>query len=225
MTGHVEATSGVQELIDKLKNQGVVEGKVQADQIIKQAQVQASQIIESAKTESDRLFAEAKNKIEIEKASAQASIRLAFRDTELNLRSKFREAFSNYVRRLVSYELKDKEFIKQLVLVIASLKAPLVEQASKIEIELPAKLLESEGKEMQFTEEGKKRLGHLLLGITTEMLREGVVLKPSEELVGGIRVHLLGEDMEIDLSDEALSNMLLKYLLPRYRAIVSGQQE
>ena len=55
------------------------------------------------------------------------------------------------------------------------------------------------------------------------MLREGVELKPSDELQGGIRVQLLGEDMEIDLSDEALSDMLLKYLLPRYRAIVSGQ--
>ena len=137
MTNSVETTSGVQELIDKLKNQGVAQGEAQADQIIKQAQNEASRIVEIAKAEADRLFAEAKSKIEVEKSSAHESIKVAFRDTELNLRSKFREAFSNYLRRLVSYELQDKEFIKQLVLIIARLKAPLVEQSPKIEIEIP----------------------------------------------------------------------------------------
>jgi V/A-type H+-transporting ATPase subunit E len=224
MTNNVETTSGIQELIDKLKNQGVAQGEAEANQMIKQAQNEASRIVATAKAEADQLFVEAKHRIEIERSSAHESIKVAFRDTELNLRSKFREAFSNYLRRLVSYELQDKEFIKQLVLIIAKLKSSLVEQSPKIEIEMPAILLAGDEQEMQFTEEGKKHLGHLLLGITTEMLREGVELKASDELQGGIRVQLLGEDIKIDLSDEALSDMLLKYLLPRYRAIVSGQE-
>jgi hypothetical protein len=32
---------------------------------------------------------------------------------------------------------------------------------------------------------------------------------------------LVGEDLEIDLSDEALSEMMLKLLLPRYRKILA----
>jgi hypothetical protein len=32
----------------------------------------------------------------------------------------------------------------------------------------------------------------------------------------------VGEDLEIDLSDEALSELLLGYLIPRFRAIVTG---
>ncbi len=54
------------------------------------------------------------------------------------------------------------------------------------------------------------------------MLREGVDLKPSGETNGGMRVRLVGEDLEIDLSDEALSELLLGYLIPRFRAIVTG---
>lgn len=219
----VETTSGVQELIDKLKNQGVAQGEAQARDIIKQAQNEATRIVTSAKAESDQLFRETINKIDVEKTSAHESIRMAFRDTELQLRSKFRETFSNYLRKLVSYELRDKEFIKQLVLTIAKLKAPAIEQTPQIGVQLPAKMVETDGREMHFTKEGKKHLGHLLFGITTEMLREGVELMPSEALKGGIRVQLLGEDIEIDLSDEALSDLLLKYLLPRYREIVSGQ--
>ena len=223
MTNAIEITSGVQELIDKLKNQGVKEGEAQAEQIIKQAQSEAARLLSSAKAEADQLYADAKKKIEVEKKSAQESIRVAFRDTELALRSTFREAFSNYLRKLVSYEMQDKEFVKKLVLVIAGIKTPFIEKTSQIEVQLPAKLVEADGKEMRFTDEGKKHLGHLLLGITTEMLREGIELKPSDDLKGGIRVQLLGENVQIDLSDEAISDLLLKYLLPRYRAIVSGQ--
>lgn len=220
----VETMSGVQELIDKLKNQGVTEGQNQAEQIIKQAQKEASQMLSAAKTGADQLYTDAKKRIETEQAAAQEAIRVAFRDSELALRSKFREAFANSLRRLVAYETQDKEFIKQLVLAIAGLKAAAIREAPHIEVQLPAHIVESDGKGIHFTEEGKKQLGHLLLGITGKMLREGVEFKPSADFQGGIRVQLVGEDVSIDLSDEAFSNLLLKYLLPKYRAIVAGQE-
>jgi V/A-type H+-transporting ATPase subunit E len=65
---------------------------------------------------------------------------------------------------------------------------------------------------------------HLVLGISGDMLREGVDLKPSEDISGGIRIRLVGEDLEIDLSDQAISDLLLQNLLPRYRAIVTGAE-
>ena len=56
------------------------------------------------------------------------------------------------------------------------------------------------------------------------MLREGVDLKPSEDMSGGIRIQMVGEDLEIDLSEKAISELLLEFLLPRYRAILSGAE-
>lgn len=215
--------SGVQGLIDKLKNQGVDEGQRQAEQIIKEAEQEASRIIANAKSEADQLSSEAFHKIEVEKASAHEAIKIAFRDTEITLRSKFRAAFSSYLKRLVSLELKDREFLKQLVLVTAGLKTPEALQAERIDILLPAKLFESEEKETDLTPEGKIKLRHLVLGITGEMLREGVELDLSPDITAGIRICLVGDDLEIDLSDKALSDLLLHYLLPRYREIISGE--
>jgi V/A-type H+-transporting ATPase subunit E len=63
-----------------------------------------------------------------------------------------------------------------------------------------------------------------VLGISGELLREGVDLKPAESVGGGIRIRLVGEDLEIDLSDKAISELLLQTMLPRYRAIVSGAE-
>lgn len=218
-----EVTSGVQELIDKLKNQGVNEGERQANQLIKEAQNEASRIISEAKSESDRLLLEARHQIEVERNSAHDAIKNAFRDTEIALRSKFKEAFSLYLKQLVSLELRDKDFLKQLILAIAGLKKPKLDEADRAEILLPSKLFETEGSTTHLSQEGKKNLQHLVLGITGEMLREGVELKVSPDVSGGIRVRLVGDDINIDLTDEALSSLLLKYLLPRYRDIISGQ--
>ena len=41
-------------------------------------------------------------------------------------------------------------------------------------------------------------------------------------VAGGARVRLVGEDLEIDLTDDAVSQLLLKHLLPRYRAILQS---
>jgi V/A-type H+-transporting ATPase subunit E len=54
------------------------------------------------------------------------------------------------------------------------------------------------------------------------MLREGVEIIPSREVPGGVRVRVVGEDLEIDLTDGAVSKLLLKHLLPRYKSILEG---
>lgn len=223
MVETAEMSSGVQELINKLREQGVAEGQQQAHGIIQDAQNEAARIISKAQSQAESILSDAHRKIEVERTSAHEAIKIAFRDTELALRSNFREAFSAHLKRLVSYAMQDQDFIKQLVLVVAGMKTSEVASAARIEILVPANLFESDKRDPRLTPEGKQRLQHLVLGITNEMLREGVDLQVSSDFTGGIRVRLVGEDLEIDLSDDALSNLLLKFLLPRYREIVSGQ--
>jgi V/A-type H+-transporting ATPase subunit E len=58
------------------------------------------------------------------------------------------------------------------------------------------------------------------VALSGDVLRQGIELIPSNEVQGGARVRLVGEDLEIDMSDQALSQMMLKLLLPRYRKIL-----
>lgn len=217
-------TSGVQELIDKLKNQGVNEGQKQAEQILKEAHNKASRILTQAQAEVDKLLSETRHTLEVERKSSHEAIKIAFRDTEIALRSRVREAFSAHLKRLISLQLEDKDFIKELVLAIASVKTPEIAQASQVEVLLPSKIFETDENGTHLSKDGKKRMQHLVLGITDGMLREGVELKSSTDVKGGIKVRFTGKDIELDLTDEAFTDLLLKYLLPRYREIVSGQE-
>lgn len=209
----MKVSSGVQELITRLKDEGVKAGRDEAGRMTEEAQKKAAQIISQAKAEADQLMTETRAELETEKKAADASLKTAIRDTELMLESELKSGFAEHVKRLVSVELKDKEFLRQLILAVAGRVAPDVSVDKKAEVFVPRDL---------FTEEGKGNMHHMVLGIAGDMLREGVKIKKADTNEVGMRIRLVGEDVEIDLSDNAISDVLLKYLLPRYRAIMAG---
>ena len=223
MTDAAKVPSGVQGLINRLRDDGVKAGQEKADQVLREAREQAVQIVAKAKAEATDMLNKARIEIETEKAAAHESLRVAIRDTGLKMQAEVKTKFAAAVKRLVSMEMRDKEFLRQVILAIAGLAAgdkACGEQS--VNVLLPKELFETDEKDTRLTEEGRDRMRHLVLGITGEMLREGVELKPSEDMSGGIRIQMVGEDLEIDLSDKAISELLLEFLLPRYRAIVTG---
>jgi V/A-type H+-transporting ATPase subunit E len=214
--------SGVQELIGRLRDEGVKAGKQEAESVLQEARQQADQIVAQANAEADEIRVKARTEIEAERAASREAIQMAFRDTTLKLKSQVMAAFSDHVTRLVSMELRDKDFLRQAILAIFGQATQEVAKDQPVEVLVSEELFVTDEKGSRLTEEGKERLRHMVLGISGEMLREGVDLKPSGETNGGMRVRLVGEDLEIDLSDEALSELLLGYLIPRFRAIVTG---
>ncbi len=225
MAETTKVASGVQELINRLRDEGVKAGQEESDQILREAQEQASRIVAQAKAEAEEILSKARSEIETERAAANESLRVAIRDTGLKMEAELKADFAAHVKRLVSVELSDREFLRQIVLAIAGMAAgDKACEGQPVEVLLPQNLFETDERETRLTEKGQDRMRHLVLGISGDMLREGVDLKPSEEISGGIRIRLVGEDLEIDLSDQAISDLLLQNLLPRYQAIVTGAE-
>jgi V/A-type H+-transporting ATPase subunit E len=54
------------------------------------------------------------------------------------------------------------------------------------------------------------------------MLREGVSLGAADGLQAGIRIKLVDQNMQIDLTESAVSQLLLRHMLPRFRALLRG---
>ena len=124
------------------------------------------------------------------------------------------------MKRLVSSATIEKEVVKCIVLVLAGRAVEEFIKDKDLQIRVSDALFGSEGKSAD--KEEKQRARETVLGITSEMLREGIELIPATDVSGGARVQVVGENLEIDLSDEAISAQILKYLLPRFRAILEG---
>jgi V/A-type H+-transporting ATPase subunit E len=225
MAETTKVASGVQELISRLRDEGVQAGREKSDQVVREAEEQATRIVAQAKAEAEEILSKARSEIETEKAAAIESLRLALRDTELKMEAELKADFASHVRRLVSVVLSDKKFLQRVILAIAGVAAGDKAVGDKpVEVLLPKDLFKTDEKGAKLTKKGQDGMRHLVLGISGDMFREGVDLKPSEDISGGIRIRLVGENLEIDLSDQAISDLLLKNLLPRYRAIVSGAE-
>ncbi|MDP2203379.1 MAG: hypothetical protein Q8K07_15250, partial [Methylicorpusculum sp.] len=65
-------------------------------------------------------------------------------------------------------------------------------------------------------------LSRLTAAIAADLLREGVNFKISDQFSAGIQVKLDDQDIVIDLTDEAVSALLLEHLQPRFRALLQG---
>ena len=61
-----------------------------------------------------------------------------------------------------------------------------------------------------------------VLGLTGEMLREGVTVSVSDEVEVGLIVRVADEGLEVRLDDRALKELLCQNLLPRFRALLDS---
>jgi V/A-type H+-transporting ATPase subunit E len=220
MTEPVKTTNtGVQDLIDRIRDQGVRAAQEKADAIVREAEAKAAELLAEAGAEAARMREEATRAIEAEKAAGLEALRLSARDAVLKLKSGITSSFEVFVKRLVTKATRDEELIKDLVLVLAGRAVEDLIQDKDIQILLSEAVLTGTSGE-RLREHGK----NIILALSSDMLREGVELIPSGEIEGGARVRLVRDELEIDLSDRTIARLLSERMLPRFRRILEGAE-
>jgi V/A-type H+-transporting ATPase subunit E len=217
MVEPTKTSSGVQELISRIRDEGVQAGKQQAEKALQQARAEAAKILADTKAECQALREKTQADIEAYRTAALESLKLAVRDTVLQLKSKVASAFEGFVRRLVTSATHDEELVKAIVLVLAGHAADEFIKDREIQILVNDAILSGKS-DPKLRERSKQTI----LALTSDMLREGIELVPSGEVQGGARVRLIKDKLEIDLSEKAVTRMLYQQILPRYRAILEG---
>lgn len=210
--------SGVQELISRIRDDGVHAGQSKAEEIIAQARSEAARLVREATEEAQQTRDKAAAEIKSEQDAALAALQMAARDTRLQLEAEVMAAFEEHVKRLVAPVTSDGSFIRTLILVLAGQAMQEYPVDQELEI-LVSDLISGREEENQELDD---RIRDAVLGISSDMLREGVEIIPDRDVAGGARVRVVGENLEIDLSEDAISKLLFKHLLPRFRSIIEG---
>ena len=216
-----ERSSGVQELIDRLREKGVDEGQQEADQLLADARRRATETLDKARQEAVEILRNAKEEADGIRAAGEEALRLAGRDTLLALKEEISEQFGSQVRRLVSHCLCDEQFIERLILEIAGRAVPKDSQ-QPMELLLPEEMVPPE--EVRGQAKGVKEgtLSHFVLALAGDMIREGVTFGVAADNTPGVTVRLVEEDVEITFNEKAIAEFLLRHLLPRFRAMMDG---
>lgn len=197
---------GVEDLIDRLKTDGVSKGKQEAEAIIADAKRQSLAIIDAARTEADQIISAAKAEAQRQQQAGNQALQLAGRDALLKLRESFQQQFEHRLRKLIDKTLEDPQVLREMILEVVGKTRPPAD--AKAEVLLPANA------------DGSDPLTAYVARLTAEMLREGVTFGVGEDIEAGVRVRLIEQDVEIDLSNEALAAFLSRFLVPRFRQVM-----
>ncbi|WP_375593146.1 hypothetical protein ABWI00_13900 [Algihabitans albus] len=218
------SSSGVDELIAKLREEGVAAGRAEAERIVADARAEAAQILDKASGEARSRLETARREADAYRAAGEEALKTAVRDTVLTMKADLMERFSTDVKRLVSQQIGDPEILQKMVLEIAGRARDRadIEDDDALEVVLPEAVIGLEDLRNNPEELGQGRLTKLVLGLTGEMLRKGVTFSASEDGAAGIRVKVEDKSVTLDLTDEAVAALLLQHLQPRFRAVLEG---
>jgi len=181
----------VQELLDRIKAEGVDEARAEAERIIADAEEKALAIASDAEKNASELETGAKARIEaMEKASRLALVQ-ASRDTILALRGKVQD-FMRAAILATSSDVMDAAFIAGLLPEL--LKSIAKETEGDLSILLPAETLKS--------------LDSALANRLSRELGRGVQFKPFDGIDAGFRIAVEASSVQYDFSAESVAEIL-----------------
>ncbi len=215
-----QRSSGVQELITRLREEGVEGGQVQAKQLVEEARRQADEMLDQTRREAEELLQRARKEAASLRTAGQAALQLARRDVVLSLKDEVTEQFADAVRRLVRNCLAEEEFIQRLILQIAGRAAP-EGQDHDLEFLLPEQMPTVEELQRQPGEFMSDKLSQFVSTVARDLLEKGITFGVAGGNAPGLTVRVVDEDVEINLTDESISELLLQHLLPRFRTMMN----
>ena len=198
----------LQELTDKLYNEGLAKGKQEADNLLAQARSQAGDIVAAAKAEAEKIVSDARREAEDLKGRVAGDVKMASSQTLAALRQQIEQMIeTKVVGDKVDEALSDKQFMgKLLQTVVGAFSAGSA--GAGLDVILPA--------EMKASAEG------FLADNIGKELAKGLDLSFTDAIKGGFRIAPKGKGYFIDFSDESFKALLGEYLRPATNKILFG---
>jgi len=134
------ASSGIEALIEQLKNQGVQKGRDEAAQILKDAQTEAELLLKQAQDEANQLKAKAEHEAAQRRQAGEDALKMAARDLLLDVKERLARSFTDQVERLIKQQMDNNEFMQRMILeLIGRVRdQSRMNEADKVEVLLPA---------------------------------------------------------------------------------------
>ena len=219
-----KTVAGIDTLIARLRDEGVAEGRTEAERLIAEANARARSIIEAAETEAAARLATARREIDAHRRAGEDALGAAARDTVLDLKEQLVRKFKADVEKTVGNALRDQAMLERMILeVVGRARAEgKVDSADEVRVVLPRSAVGLDELRRRPEELREGSLSHFVAGIAADMLRAGVTFERADDGAEGVRIVLEDRGMTLDLSDTAVASALMVHLQPRFRALLEG---
>lgn len=194
----------LQELIDKIKRDGVAVAENSASEMISNAEKEAKRIIDNAKREAENIISQAKEEAGRFEKSSEDSIKQASRNLLLQFRDSVTKELSSIVNETVSDSIS-KDSLEKLI-------PEIIKEWTKNSDAKDISVLLSE-KDLQTLESSFKN------SLKNE-ISQGLTLRIDNSLSKGFRVGIKDGAAFYDFSAETVAELFTAYLNPKVSALM-----
>ncbi|MBR2364998.1 MAG: hypothetical protein IKA79_07340 [Lentisphaeria bacterium] len=196
----------IQSLLDRINAEGVEKAEAESAKIIADAKAQAAKIIADAKAQADKLAEEGAEKAAVNEMRAKEAIKQAARDILIALKSDLLAKLSAAVKECTSAALTE-DVMGNIILEMAKgyVKDP---RASELQLLLSRKDAES--------------VEAILKKAFLASLKAKPVLNFTDDFNSGLQISFKENDVFFDFSDEALAEVLCKFVSPKLAEVIKN---
>jgi V/A-type H+-transporting ATPase subunit E len=216
--------SGIEALIARLRDEGVAEGRAEAERLIAEANARARAILDGAEQEASSKLAAARREIEAHRRAGEDALKAAARDTVLDLKEQLARKFAGEVGKTVAGAMRDEGLLREMILGVVGRgrEEGAVDRAAAPRVVLPRSAvgLDDLRRSPEALREGS--IAHFVAAVAADLLRPGVAFDRAEDDAEGLRIVLEDRGVTVDLSDAAVAAALMAHLQPRFRALMEG---
>ncbi len=200
--------SQLQNLIEKIKTDGVDEAKKQADTIVTEAQSQAQTIISDAKKQASQIIEDAKSEAARTEEAGTKALEQAGRNLILSLKKEISDLLDLVLKNEVKATLSGK---------------PMLDILNKI-AENWNEEKSGSGLEIILSKEDCDTLTSGAIADLQKKITSGVKLTPSDSVEAGFRIGQKDGNVFYDFTEEGIAEIMGQYLNPKLSAILNNQK-
>ena len=192
----------LQELTQKLYNEGVEKANEEADKIIKEAKAEADKIKKNAEKEAKGIIEEAEQKSEETRKNVHAELELASKQTVRKVKQQITDLItSKVIDEPVKKAFDDEKFVKEIIETMIKNWDPQKKESVDLSVLLPEKM------EKEFEKYFKAKTG--------KELNAKLELSFSDAVKGGFKIGPADNSYKISFSEEDFINFFKSYLRPK----------
>lgn len=200
----------LQELTDKLYQEGLSKGKQEGEELLAKARAEAQKTLEQAQEKAAAIIADAQREAENLKSKADADLKMASGMAITQIKHQIETAV---VTKALGEPLKeafgDKDFLKGLITTVVKAFKADSNGAAGLDVILPAAV--------------KNELGEKFAEQLSSEMGKGIEVNFAKGISGGFKIGPKDGGFLINFTDEDFTNMFGQYLRPATRKILFGE--
>lgn len=198
-------TDKLQQLTDRLYNEGLSKGKEQGEALLAQAKQESESILAAARKEAEAIVAAAEKQASDLRSKTESDVKMASEQCFQSLKKDIESLLVNAVSaQKVSSALEDPDFVKNIISSVAEKFS--ASESSDLSLILPASL--------------QDKLEPWLAGELKTALGKDIKASFSKKVSGGFCIGPKDGSWYVSLTDETFKELIAEYLRPVTRKLL-----